>query len=180
MNNALDIFGLLFAAVLIVIIGFAVREPLRRTFFERGEWDFFVSHKREDKPVVIPIVEILKKRNFLVWIDSHEINEEQEKAGFFREPISVGIERSSFALLFTSKLYCGSDFCMDEADFFIKRFSSQPKRIIEISLEQNGFQSLLRMPKGSENIDFSQFQAIQDKNKRYEALVDEIISKMGT
>lgn len=173
-----DFFGLLFVTVLVIFILIALLEALRRLFYA-SHWDFFVSHRSTDNKTVIPIVTTLRKRNFRIWIDLLEINEGQAKAGLFRFPISIGIQGSSFALLFTSEEYCKSDFCRQEASFFIKRFAREPQRIIEIRLDKNKARKLLNIPPASVCIDLEQFKPSEDKEVRYSALVDELISQTG-
>jgi hypothetical protein len=134
-----------------------------------------VSHKSEDKKTIAPIVVALRNRGFRVWLDSLEIDERQAQAGLFRRPISVGIQRSSFVLLFTSREYCESAYCREEAIFFIERFSKQPHRIIEVSLKQNEARELLGIPPTSTRIEFEGSETTWEKQERYEALVDEII-----
>ena len=167
----MEIFGLLFAILLATLILVILREPFRR--FLQPEWDFFVSHRSTDNEIIIPIVDKLKGMNCRVWIYLDEIDEEESKDRF-RRPISVGIQRSSFVLLFTSKEYCKSDYCRQEAFFCINRFAKQPHRIIEIRLDNIDVRNILSIPSTSLCLDFSLGAAGRDKEEPHMALVNRI------
>lgn len=169
----MDLFGLSFAVLLAAIIILAMREPLRR-FFLQPEWDFFVSHRSTDNSVIIPIVDILRSKGFRVWIDSSEIDRIKSQYAF-RFPISVGIQRSSYALLFTSEEYYRSDYCREEAVFFTKRFASQPQRIIEIRLSEDSARKILGIPSASISIGFDELGSFSNQHEQYAALANEII-----
>jgi hypothetical protein len=173
----LELFGLLFALVLVVIILAALREPLRRLFFE-PRWDFFASHRSKDQLLVLEVASRLRKRNYRVWVDVLEIDEDEAQAGLFRRPVSKGLQLSTCILLFTSEEYCKSDHCRQEADLSIKRFARQPRHIIEIRLGENPARTLFKIPPASACIDFK-FEAGRNKEEQLEAVVDEIISQTG-
>jgi hypothetical protein len=168
----MELFGLLFALLLATLILIVLREPFRR--FLQPEWDFFVSHRSTDIEIIIPIVDKLKGMNYRVWIDLDEIDEERSKDRF-RRPISLGIQRSSFVLLFTSEEYCKSDYCRQEAFFFINRFAKQPHRIIEIRLDNIDVRNILGIPSTSLCLNFSRGAVDRDKEEPDMVLVNRII-----
>jgi hypothetical protein len=175
-NRAMDLFGLLFAIVLAVIIILTLREPIRR-ILRQAPWDLFVSHRSTDNRITIPIVNELRNRKLRVWIDLAEIDETKSQDSF-RFPISVGIQRSSHVLIFTSEEYCKSDFCKEEAFFFIRRFAKQPERIIEIRLDENDARNILKIPARTDSIDLNEFGTFQSKQELYAALANEIIYRI--
>lgn len=172
----MDRFGLLFAIILIVLIIAFLWEPLRR-MFTRSKWDVFVSHRRTDKDneIVKPIINRLKQEGFRVWIDWDEIP--REFGPLFRGRISEGIHLSSCALLFISKEYGDSPYCLEETAFFLKRFAKEPKRIIEVRLDESNIGGSLKIPE-SVPIYLKQFDTTRNKEEQYDALAQEIISRV--
>lgn len=161
------------ASILVVLIVVTLREPLRRLFRSRS-WDFFVSYRSTDNDVVVPVVEALRRGGFRVWIDLSEVSPEQARDRF-RYPISVGIQQSLCALIFTSRGYCESDYCLQEADFFVKRFADQPHRLIEISLEQNNARDVLGISSKSTCLSLHQHKHDRLERATCEILADEVI-----
>ena len=171
----MDQSGILFALLLLVMIALFFLEPLRR-LLTPYKWDVFVSHKREDNEIIKPIIERLKHSGFRVWVDWDEIPDEFR--ALFRGRISRAIQLSSFALVFTSANFRTSNYCMEEADFFLKRFKEKPERIIEVRLNKNDVRDTLEIPAVSKPIDFEQYRVVGNQEAQYEALVQEITSRL--
>jgi hypothetical protein len=89
----------------------------------------------------------------------------------------VGIQRSSYVLLFTSEEYCKSNYCREEAFFFIRRYAKQPQRLIEICLAQNSARNILKTPPTSISIRFNELGIFRNQQEQYAALADEIIRR---
>jgi hypothetical protein len=139
----MDRSELLFAVVLLAIIIMLLRAVLPGRF-AAAQWDVFVSYRSTNKRTVKPIVEHLKQLGVSVWVDWDAIP--TEYGLLFRGRVSQGIHRSACALLFTSKGYSTSENCMEEAEFFLKRFAQTPERIIEVRLEPNTVARQLKLP----------------------------------
>jgi hypothetical protein len=167
-------FGVIFASVLAVLVVIALREPLQRLFHSRT-WDFFVSYRSTDHTAVAPVVEALRRKDFRVWIDLSEVSAEQTRDRF-RYQISVGIQQSLYALLFTSRGYCESDYCRQEAAFFVKRFADQPHRLIEISLDQNDARDIFGISPESACLSFQQHKSVRPDRATCEELVERLAS----
>ena len=172
----MDLFGLLFAAVLVTIIVFALREPLRRMYFA-SRWDVFVSHRSSDNDIILPIVEALRARGLRVWLDLNQISNAQG-VDRFRYPISVGLQQSRCVLLFTSEAFCRSDYCRQEVVFCVKRFRRRPQRVIEVCLDHNQARRTFSLPDTSPHIEYRHRATGPHGEEVDRALIDAIIVRI--
>lgn len=175
----MDGFGLLFAFVLLTIIFLALREVIRRRVYT-SRWGVFASHRSKDNQVIVPVIKKLRDENLRVWCDMSELDEIHLQNDGFRHPISVGMQNSTFALLFTSKEYLGSKYCMEEAALFLKRFAKEPERIIEIPLDENKVRSTLKFPESVSKIDVLSIAPSEENAEQHEKLVGKILSHIRT
>lgn len=172
----MDLFGLLFAAVLVTIIVFALREPLRRKYFA-SRWDVFVSHRSSDNDIILPIVEELRARGLRVWLDLNEISDDKA-VDRFRDPISVGLQQSRCVILFTSEAFCRSGYCRQEVVFCLKRFMRRPQRVIEVCLDHNQARRTFGIPDTSPLIGYRHRETRLHGQEVGRALADEIIVRI--
>jgi hypothetical protein len=171
-----DLFGLLFAAVLVTIIVFALREPLRRMYFA-SHWDVFVSHRSSDNDIILPIVKELRARGLRVWIDLNEISNDKG-VDRFRYPISVGLQQSKCVLLFTSEAFCRSDYCRQEVVFCLKRFRRRPQCVIEVLLDHNQARRTFGIPDTSPHLGYRHRETGPHGQEVDRTLIDEIIVRI--
>jgi hypothetical protein len=172
----MDGSGLLFIIIILTIVIIFLIRPVHR-LLNRSKWDVFVSHVSLDNKIIEPIVSLLKDKGFKIWFDRAEIP--PEFGIVFRGIISEGIQLSSHALLFTSTSYFASPYCREEADFFLKRFSRVPKRIIEVRLEPNIVRHTLKIPEESLPIDLWGFSKGGQKIEYdFDALIQQIADRL--
>jgi TIR domain len=62
------------------------------------EWDAFISHASEDKDVVVPLADMLRRAGLKIWLDKHELR----MGDSLRERIDAGLAESRFGIVVLS------------------------------------------------------------------------------
>jgi hypothetical protein len=118
-------------------------EPIRRA---RLRWDYFVSYQRSNEEIARRIADGLSRKHYKVWIDLVEISDEDKRHKLFRNAIGRGIQRSAVAILLTSRAYCDSPYCREEAERFLEILADDLGRLVEIRLEPNELRQRMDIP----------------------------------
>lgn len=126
---------LLVVLILLVVIGAgSVVRSAVRSAWRRRKWDFFLSYKSENANEIRRVAERLVAAGYRVWFAEYEIHLLTYED--FKARIKKGIENCSFGILFTTHHYFESEHCRDEVLWLQQRFKQDPRRIIEVSIEE--------------------------------------------
>ncbi|MBZ0318449.1 MAG: toll/interleukin-1 receptor domain-containing protein [Anaerolineae bacterium] len=102
-------------------------------------YDFFVSYRSSNAPLVRPIVEQLLGAGYKVWFDEYVISldvktlrDQPDLDQRLNEIIPLGIAHSKRALCFLSDSYLQSEWCRLELDLILKQLG--PSNLLNIEL----------------------------------------------
>lgn len=126
---------LLVVLTLLLVIGVgSLVLSAARSALNRSRCDFFFSYKSENANEVRRIAEHIMAAGYRVWFAEYEVF--LRNYDDFESRIRKGIQNCSFAILFTTNSYSQSKHCRDEVKWLQHRFEKEPRRIIEVSLEE--------------------------------------------
>lgn len=102
-------------------------------------YDFFVSYRSQNAPLVRPIVEQLLGAGYKVWFDEYVVSldvktlrDQTDLDQRLNEIIPLGIEHSKRAICFISDSYLQSEWCRLELDLILKQLG--PTNLLNIEL----------------------------------------------
>lgn len=102
-------------------------------------YDFFVSYRSQNAPLVRPIVEQLLGAGYKVWFDEYVVSldvktlrDQTDLDQRLSEIIPLGIEHSKRAICFISDSYLQSEWCRLELDLILKQLG--PSQLLNIEL----------------------------------------------
>ena len=130
----------------------------------------YLAYHFKEAPLVRRIAERLMAAGIRVWFFEY-LTPPSDYHRLARVMLE-GLEQCGCALLFTSPEFAKSTWCEQETIWAKQRFSSQPDRIIEVTLEPNfSVRGHFQLPEGSETVKWRKPQSIEVEKEAVDIII---------